>query len=72
MNQQTVLFDSPLLARNNTTFVPVRFVSEQFNASVEYLGSKKMVFSRIRQDEFWDSAENRTINEVNFIGGKGF
>lgn len=43
VNQQTVLFDSPLLTRNNTTFVPIRFVSEQLNASVEYLGSKKMV-----------------------------
>lgn len=43
VNQHTVLFDSPLLSRNNTTFVPIRFVSEQFNASVEYLGSKKMV-----------------------------
>jgi len=43
VNQQTMLFDSPLLTRNNTTFVPIRFVSEQLNASVEYLGSKKMV-----------------------------
>ncbi|EPY04266.1 copper amine oxidase domain-containing protein [Paenibacillus alvei TS-15] len=43
INQQTVMSDAPLLLRNNTTFVPVRFVSEQLNTSVEYLGSKKMV-----------------------------
>lgn len=43
INQQTVMSDTPLLLRNNTTFVPVRFVSEQLNTSVEYLGSKKMV-----------------------------
>lgn len=43
INQQTVMSDAPLLLRNNSTFVPVRFVSEQLNTSVEYLGSKKMV-----------------------------
>ncbi|WP_424767911.1 copper amine oxidase N-terminal domain-containing protein [Paenibacillus sp. sgz302251] len=43
VNQQTVMFDAPLLQINNSTFVPVRFVSEQLNTSVEYLGSKKMV-----------------------------
>ncbi|MFC5407640.1 stalk domain-containing protein [Cohnella soli] len=43
VNQQTVMFDAPLLLKNNSTFVPVRFVSEQLNTSVEYLGSKKMV-----------------------------
>lgn len=43
VNQQTIMFDAPLLQKNNTTFVPVRFVSERLNTSVEYLGSKKMV-----------------------------
>lgn len=43
VNQQIVMFDAPLLQRNNSTFVPVRFVSEQLNTSVEYLSSKKMV-----------------------------
>ncbi|WP_370510446.1 copper amine oxidase N-terminal domain-containing protein [Paenibacillus sp. NAIST15-1] len=43
INQRTVMSDAPLLLRNNSTFVPVRFVSEQLNTSVEYLGSKKMV-----------------------------
>ncbi|GGD79549.1 stalk domain-containing protein [Paenibacillus nasutitermitis] len=43
INQQTVMSDAPLVLRNNSTFVPVRFVSEQLNTSVEYLGSKKMV-----------------------------
>ncbi|MNP05116.1 hypothetical protein D3C76_970600 [compost metagenome] len=43
VNQQIVMFDAPLLLKNNTTFVPVRFVSERLNTSVEYLGSKKMV-----------------------------
>ncbi|MBG9455703.1 copper amine oxidase [Lysinibacillus sphaericus] len=43
VNQQTMMFDSPLLLRGNTTFVPIRFVSEQLNTSVEYIGSRKMV-----------------------------
>ncbi|MFD0621354.1 leucine-rich repeat domain-containing protein [Paenibacillus sp. GCM10027629] len=43
VNQQIVMVDAPLLQKNNSTFVPVRFVSEQLNTSVEYLGSKKMV-----------------------------
>ncbi|WP_136605631.1 leucine-rich repeat domain-containing protein [Paenibacillus dokdonensis] len=43
VNQQIVMSGAPLLLKNNSTFVPVRFVSEQLNTSVEYLGSKKMV-----------------------------
>lgn len=42
VNEQTVTFDAPLLQKNNSTFVPVRFVSEQLNTSVEYIDSKKM------------------------------
>ncbi|WP_372238264.1 stalk domain-containing protein [Paenibacillus sp. FSL R7-0273] len=43
VNQQTVMQDAPLLLKNGSTFVPVRFVAEQLNTSVEYMGSKHMV-----------------------------
>ncbi|MWC27401.1 stalk domain-containing protein [Paenibacillus sp. MMS18-CY102] len=43
VNQQTVMQDAPLLLKNGSTFVPVRFVAEQLNTSVEYMGSKRMV-----------------------------
>lgn len=43
VNQQTVMQDAPLLLKNGSTFVPVRFVAGQLNTSVEYMGSKHMV-----------------------------
>ncbi|MBY0215890.1 stalk domain-containing protein [Paenibacillus illinoisensis] len=43
VNQQTVMQDAPLLLKNSSAFVPVRFVGEQLNTSVEYMGSKHMV-----------------------------
>ncbi|PAF31400.1 stalk domain-containing protein [Paenibacillus sp. 7516] len=43
VNQQTVMQDAPLLLKNGSAFVPVRFVAEQLNTSVEYMGSKHMV-----------------------------
>ncbi|WP_127496768.1 stalk domain-containing protein [Paenibacillus glycanilyticus] len=43
VNQQTVMQDAPLLLKNGSAFVPVRFVAEQLNTSVEYMGSKNMV-----------------------------
>lgn len=43
VNQQTVMQDAPLLLKNGSAFVPVRFVAEQLNTSVEYMGSKQMV-----------------------------
>nr|WP_229750609.1 stalk domain-containing protein [Paenibacillus nasutitermitis] len=47
---EKMMSDAPLVLRNNSTFVPVRFVSEQLNTSVEYLGSKKWSSSsRIRR-----------------------
>ncbi|MEO2205211.1 stalk domain-containing protein [Paenibacillus pabuli] len=43
VNQQIVMQDAPLLLKNGSAFVPVRFVAEQLNTSVEYMGSKHMV-----------------------------
>lgn len=43
VNQQTVIQDAPLLLKNGSAFVPVRFVAEQLNTSVEYMGTKHMV-----------------------------
>ncbi|NIK70419.1 MULTISPECIES: leucine-rich repeat domain-containing protein [unclassified Paenibacillus] len=43
VNQKTVMQDAPLLLKNGSAFVPVRFVAEQLNTSVEYMGSKHMV-----------------------------
>ncbi|QOS82773.1 hypothetical protein JNUCC31_32820 [Paenibacillus sp. JNUCC31] len=43
VNQQTVMQNAPLLLKNGSAFVPVRFVAEQLNTSVEYMGSKHMV-----------------------------
>jgi len=43
VNQQMVMQDAPLLLKNGSAFVPVRFVAEQLNTSVEYMGSKHMV-----------------------------
>ncbi|WP_342562939.1 stalk domain-containing protein [Paenibacillus sp. FSL R7-0345] len=41
-NQQTVMQEAPLLLKERQ-FVPIRFVAEQLNASVEYMGSKHRV-----------------------------
>ncbi|MDO7908750.1 copper amine oxidase N-terminal domain-containing protein [Paenibacillus sp. JX-17] len=43
VNQQMLMQDAPLLLKNGSAFVPVRFVAEQLNTSVEYMGSKHMV-----------------------------
>ncbi|NIK79041.1 internalin A [Paenibacillus castaneae] len=43
VNGKTVAFDTPLLLKKGTTFVPVRFVSELLESSVEYIPSSKSV-----------------------------
>ncbi|NMO97848.1 leucine-rich repeat domain-containing protein [Paenibacillus lemnae] len=43
VNDKVIKYDAPLMLKKGTTFVPVRFVSEQLNASVEYMSSKKSV-----------------------------
>lgn len=35
--------DAPLLMKNGKAFVPVRFISEQFNTTVAYIGSSKTI-----------------------------
>lgn len=42
-NGETVSIDAPLLLKNNSTFVPVRFVSEYLDSSVEYMANPKTV-----------------------------
>lgn len=43
VNGQTVYFDTPLLLKKSSTFVPVRFVSELLESSVEYMANPKTV-----------------------------
>jgi internalin A len=43
VNEQTVSFDTPLLLKKSTTFVPVRFVSELLSSDVEYIPSTRSV-----------------------------
>ncbi len=43
VNGQTVPYDVPMLLKNNSAFVPVRFVSERLDASVEYMTNPKTV-----------------------------
>lgn len=43
VNGQTVSFDTPLLLKKYSTFVPVRFVSELLESSVEYIANPKTV-----------------------------
>ncbi|MGW7158655.1 stalk domain-containing protein [Paenibacillus taichungensis] len=43
VNGETVSVDAPLLLKNNSTFVPVRFVSDVLESSVEYMASPKTV-----------------------------
>lgn len=43
VNGKSVTFDTPLLLKQGTSFVPVRFVSELLESSVEYIPSSKSV-----------------------------
>ncbi|MNW59937.1 hypothetical protein D3C74_378920 [compost metagenome] len=43
MDDTLAINDAPLMMRNGKAFVPVRFISEQFNASVGYIGSSKTI-----------------------------
>ncbi|WP_151737683.1 stalk domain-containing protein [Paenibacillus tengchongensis] len=43
VNGETVSIDAPLLLKNNSTFVPVRFVSDLLESSVEYMANPKTV-----------------------------
>ncbi|UPK43902.1 leucine-rich repeat domain-containing protein [Paenibacillus pabuli] len=45
--------DAPLLMKDGKAFVPVRFISEQFNTTVVYIGSSKtiLIFENKAQDE---------------------
>ncbi|GGG07774.1 stalk domain-containing protein [Paenibacillus abyssi] len=43
VNGLTDSFDAPMLLKNNSTFVPVRFVSEQLESSVEYMTNPRTV-----------------------------
>lgn len=43
VNGQTVSFDTPLLLKKGSTFVPVRFVSELLESTVEYMANPKTV-----------------------------
>ncbi|CAI6086044.1 hypothetical protein COHCIP112018_04900 [Cohnella sp. JJ-181] len=43
VNGQTVPYDVPMLLKNNSAFVPVRFVSEQLDSSVEYMTKPQTV-----------------------------
>ncbi|WP_456287301.1 stalk domain-containing protein [Paenibacillus sp. AK002] len=43
VNGKTVLFDTPLLLKKNSSFVPVRFVSELLGSPVEYMANPKTV-----------------------------
>jgi len=43
VNGQSIAYDAPMLLKNNSAFVPVRFVSEQLESSVEYMTNPKTV-----------------------------
>ncbi|GAS84172.1 leucine-rich repeat domain-containing protein [Paenibacillus amylolyticus] len=43
VNDALAINDAPLLMKNGKAFVPVRFISEQFNTSVGYIGSSKTI-----------------------------
>lgn len=43
VNGKTVSFDAPLLLKKNSSFIPVRFVSELFGSPVEYMANPKTV-----------------------------
>lgn len=53
VNDTTAINDAPLLMKNGKAFVPVRFISEQFNTTVGYIGSSKtiLIFENKPQDE---------------------
>ncbi|WP_169084149.1 leucine-rich repeat domain-containing protein [Paenibacillus sp. PL91] len=42
-NGKTVAYDAPMRLKKGSTFLPIRFISEQLDSSVEYESSKKMV-----------------------------
>ncbi|MFB4328228.1 stalk domain-containing protein [Paenibacillus sp. CR_12] len=43
VNGKTVSFDAPLLLKKNSSFIPVRFVSELLGSPVEYVANPKTV-----------------------------
>ncbi|WP_150275832.1 stalk domain-containing protein [Paenibacillus tepidiphilus] len=43
VNGETVAIDAPVLLKKNTTFVPVRFVSDVLGSSVEYMTNPRTV-----------------------------
>lgn len=43
VNGRTVSFDAPLLLKKNSSFIPVRFVSELLGSPVEYMANPKTV-----------------------------
>lgn len=43
VNGKTVSFDAPLLLKKNSSFIPVRFVSELLGSPVEYVSNPKTV-----------------------------
>lgn len=43
VNGKTVAFDAPMLLNKNSSFVPVRFVSEQLGSPVEYMTNPQTV-----------------------------
>lgn len=43
VNGKTVSFDAPLLLKKNSSFIPVRFVSELLGSPVEYMANPKTV-----------------------------
>ncbi|MBB6672053.1 stalk domain-containing protein [Cohnella nanjingensis] len=43
VNGKAVAYDVPMTLRNGSTFLPIRFVSEQLQSSVEYEPAQKMV-----------------------------
>lgn len=43
VNDTLAINDAPLLMKDGKAFVPVRFISEQFNTSVGYIGSSKTI-----------------------------
>ncbi|WP_228469653.1 leucine-rich repeat domain-containing protein [Paenibacillus sp. JNUCC31] len=53
VNDRLAMNDAPLLMKDGKTFVPVRFISEQFNTTVGYIGSSKtiLIFENKAQDE---------------------
>ncbi|MFC9710661.1 leucine-rich repeat domain-containing protein [Paenibacillus sp. NPDC056933] len=53
VNDRLAMNDAPLLMKDGKAFVPVRFISEQFNTTVGYIGNSKtiLIFENKAQDE---------------------